>query len=141
MADPQKFLFKIFGFFLVLGLLIPLGQPSYAGLGKQPAYRSHRPYTQDGKDEIVLPTKFVSIVIDGSQYYYCDGVFYRRGLYKYVVVEPPVGAVVPALPLGYETIKINNMTYYRYQGVYYQLVIPAGYAVVPPPASQNTLPK
>ena len=110
----------------------------YAGREQKPLYRLEHP--RYGKDEILLPTKFISIVIDGSQYYYCDGVFYRRGLYKYIVVEPPVGAVIPALPLGYQTITVNNATYYTYQGVYYQVAIPSGFAVVPPPINQNTLP-
>ncbi len=134
MSEKRKVLLKIFIILPILFLLIKAAQV-YAGREQQPSY--HLEHPRYGKDEIFLPTKFISIVIDGSKYYYCDGVFYRRGLYKYVAVEPPVGAVVPALPFGYETVIINDGTYYTYKGVYYQLNS-EGYVVVPQPAVQKS---
>lgn len=45
-------------------------------------------YPSFGK--IVLNLPGASIIVSGkSKYYYCDGVYYRRGHGKYIVVAPP----------------------------------------------------
>ncbi|MCI5139577.1 MAG: SH3 domain-containing protein, partial [Candidatus Electrothrix sp. AR1] len=44
----------------------------------------------------------------------------------------PVGAVVPALPVGYTFLFIDGMRYYTHEGNYY-LQVPDGYQIVPDP--------
>src|SRR5579859_7062310 len=49
-----------------------------------------------------LPPGYTSIYAAGNPYYYYDGVFYEPGASGYVVVTPPLGAVVGQLPPGAE---------------------------------------
>ena len=51
-----------------------------------------------------------------------DGVYYVRSGRNYIVVEPPVGAVVYELPYGWQEAVINGITYYRVDDHYYELV-------------------
>jgi|GEM_PF-1233342 len=72
------------------------------------------------------------MVVGGIIYYLCDGLFYHRHGYDYVVVVPPIGAVVPAIPDGFIPIVINGFTYYTSNGVYYRRTHD-GYLVVEQP--------
>ncbi|MDU9047376.1 MAG: DUF6515 family protein [Candidatus Electrothrix sp. Rat3] len=67
-----------------------------------------------------------------SLYYYHGGSFYRKDPGGYVVVDSPVGAVVPALPADYNFFLIDGVRYYTHAGNYY-LQVRGGYQVVPDP--------
>ena len=56
---------------------------------------------------------------NGQRYWYDDGCYYLPGNGGYSVVPPPVGAVVPSLPDGYETTMVGNDTYYYFGGAFY----------------------
>jgi hypothetical protein len=73
-------------------------------------------------------------MVGGALYYYANGSYYRNTESGYVVVNPPVGAVVYALPSGYSSYLINGVTYFYYGGVYYRRVS-NGYLVVEDPTS------
>lgn len=81
-----------------------------------------------------LPAGYISLIVAGLTYLYCEGLFYRYSQAGYVVVSPPVGAVVPALPPAYTTVIINGAPYYVYGYTYYTPV-PAGYMVVTAPTT------
>lgn len=66
-------------------------------------------------------------------YYYDDGVYYEPTNGGYTAVAPPIGAVVNALPEGYETTQVGDDTYYYYGGTFY-VYTQQGYQVVAPPA-------
>lgn len=53
--------------------------------------------------------------------------------YDYAIVQLPIGTIVAALPVGYETVVVGPSTYYFYNGTYY-VAIPGGYVVVNAPA-------
>lgn len=53
-----------------------------------------------------------------------------------MVVDAPVGAVVPALPFGYNFLVVDGVRYYTYDGSYY-LQVSNGYQIVPDP--RNTI--
>ncbi len=76
----------------------------------------------------------------GSTYYFHSGVWYRPARSQWIVVAPPIGLVVPLLPPFYSTIWINGAPYYYANDVYYAWR-PAlrGYAVVEPPAKQDSV--
>ena len=59
-----------------------------------------------------------------SQRYYTDddGVYYIKSGSNYVVVDPPVGAVVYELPYGFVEVIINGAKYYRVDDNYYELI-------------------
>ena len=67
-----------------------------------------------------------------THFYYRDGLYYRNLDGEYVIVEPPIGAVVRRIPVDYHAIVINGVTYYTDSGVYY-VYTPSGYQVVPAP--------
>ncbi len=64
------------------------------------------------------------IMVGTNVYYYYYGTYYQKAAdtEEYVVVEPPIGAKVDALPEDYETVEVNGMVYYRLDGVYYEYV-------------------
>ena len=90
-------------------------------------HRYHHRYVR------ALPAAYIACLVGGLTYYYSSGVFYRRGHSGYVLVNAPVGTVVPALPREHQTIIIDGSPYYTYDNVYYA-ERPSGYAVVPAPA-------
>lgn len=80
-----------------------------------------------------LPPGYRAVVWAGLTYLFCEGLFYRYTPVGYVIVEPPVGAVVPVLPAGYTTVTVERTPYYYYHDTYY-VSAPGGYTVAPPPA-------
>lgn len=59
----------------------------------------------------VLPIGYVQTSVGATGYYYYDGVYYQVTTQdNYVVVVPPVGAIVPQLPSGAETLVVGPTT-------------------------------
>ncbi len=75
---------------------------------------------------------FTALMVAGLTYYYCDGVYYRRHSYGYIVTPPPYGAVVMEIPPVYAPVVIKGATYYTADGIYYQYT-PQGYVVAQQP--------
>ncbi len=82
----------------------------------------------------ILPQGFETIVAGDETYYYCQGIFYQKVqlIQQYVIVPPPIGAMVPDIPQGYQLMLINGTAYYVVQGVYYVRLLD-GYKVIYPP--------
>lgn len=112
--------------------------PAYAeGPGRRGDFHHSRPnsHPKFHRDYVAhrLPAGYISLLVGGLTHLYCEGLFYRHTPSGYVVVQPPIGALVPALPPGYTLMLVNNRPYYVYGYTYYD-VTPAGYMVVNPPA-------
>lgn len=110
--------------------IIFLAQSSNAYAWSWPSGRNHRRHHY--RSIRSLPHNYISILIGGLKFYYRDGLFYRKGLRGYVVVSPPIGAVIDRLPIGYQILFINGNTYYYYIGAYYK-ACPSGYVVISTP--------
>ncbi len=84
----------------------------------------------------VLPQGYITVFVNGNTYFYCDGMFYQRDVreQKYVVVPPPIGAVIYDMPTGYQLMIFQGKTFYEYNGVYYQRTL-TGFRVIEPPIS------
>lgn len=95
-------------------------------------YHVHHPYPTYGQAVFALPHGYISIGVGGQRYHYCDGIFYRHIDREYVVVAPPVGAIIDTRPSDCRTVIINGETYYENNGVYYRLTS-NGYEVVGQP--------
>jgi hypothetical protein len=80
----------------------------------------------------VLPQAYSQINVGGNPYYYDQGVYYQQATSGYVVVTPPVGAIVAQLPPGSETIPYGPTVYYYGAGAFY-VQNPQGFIVVEPP--------
>ena len=85
-----------------------------------------------------LPPQATPVAVNGTSYYSANGAYYApspKGS-GYTVVQPPAGAVVPAVPASAKTVTTvsgtNNQSYAYHNGAFYQ---PAdnGYRVVSPP--------
>ena len=86
------------------------------------------------------PVDYLPVIVDGATFFFAAGSFYQRGSDGYVMVAPPLGAVVPVLPEGYMMVTINGANYYYYSHTYYTLTPGGAYMVVrdptvPAPAS------
>ena len=55
----------------------------------------------------------------GSPYYYWGGTYYATSGTRYVVVDPPLGAVVYAVPAPTTVVYANSQPYYYTDGTYY----------------------
>jgi hypothetical protein len=117
---------------LMLFLLVPTVSHANWGMG----YREHgygygglRP----GTTVSYMPRGFISFSLGPSSYYYCDGVYYSpAGQGRYIVVPPPVGAIVKTIPPDYSPMVLNGVTYYTDHDTFY-VYTPQGYQVVPAP--------
>jgi len=97
-----------------------------------------RPRYRPGKLVVNLPPRHTRVVVRGRPYYYWGGVFYYGRPRGYVVVAPPIGAIVPRLAVGFGTLWVGGLLYYYYGNVFYRRV-PAGYVVVEPPVTTNVV--
>lgn len=79
-----------------------------------------------------LPPDYSQIYVGGNPYYYDQGVYYQTGPSGYVVVTPPLGAIVPQLPPGAAPIPYGPTVYYYAAGAFY-VQQPQGFTVVAPP--------
>lgn len=69
----------------------------------------------------------VETVRDDINYYYHDGVFYIIGADgDYYVIEPPIGALVEAIPADYERLVIDDEVFYKVDDTLYKVVIVDG---------------
>ncbi len=59
-----------------------------------------------------------------TQRYYTDndGLYYIKSGNNYVVVDPPIGAIVYELPYGFEEVTINGTKYYKVDDNFYELI-------------------
>jgi hypothetical protein len=67
-----------------------------------------------------LPPYYSPVVVGGSNYIYSDGVFLQPRGNSYVVIAPPIGAIVPSIPEGCSVTNQGGVVYYNCSGVIYQ---------------------
>ena len=81
-----------------------------------------------------LPEGSVAIGVGEETYYFDKGNFYLMvmRLQKYVMVPPPIGAIVSSIPETYQLMLIEGASYYLYNGVFYKRVL-EGFKVIYPP--------
>jgi hypothetical protein len=101
-------------------------------------YNHDHYYPPQGYVVRALPPSPYFVRWQGGAYYLHDGAWYRPYHSHYIVVTPPVGLFVPALPRFYTTIWVSGAPYYYADDVYYAWR-PAqhGYVVVDPPADES----
>lgn len=89
-----------------------------------------------------LPDGYRRIGVRGHPYYYFQGVFYDDGPSGYVIIAPPVDAVVTDLPPGSETVVLGDTYYYYAGGAFYVQQSDGTYIVVAAPlgVTVSTLP-
>lgn len=94
------------------------------------------------------PPHFVELRFGPNRFFTHRGVFFHQGPHGFVVVNPPVGLIVPTLPIGFSRVYVNNVLHFRFNNIYYRPVH-GGFMVVdrppmivnaPPPVIINTPP-
>jgi len=85
-----------------------------------------------GGNGLAMAADIVSIVANGMEILSYGGMFYRGTPAGYVAMPPPVGVVVPTLPVGCNVVYVNGVPYYSYASTCYVPTV-GGYAVVAPP--------
>jgi hypothetical protein len=66
------------------------------------------------------PPYYSTVVVGGNNVIYSDGVFLQPRGSSYVVIAPPIGAVVPSIPDGCTVTNQGGVVYYNCSGVIYQ---------------------
>lgn len=66
------------------------------------------------------PPYYSTVYVGDTGYIYSEGVFFESSGDSYVVIAPPVGAVVTYLPEGCTTIETDDGLYYNCSDIYYQ---------------------
>lgn len=87
-----------------------------------------------------MPHGYVPLMCRGMRFLYSSGVFYSYSPTGYVIVSPPVGAVVPAIPTGYTTVMVNGVPYVYNGCTYYTPAPGGGYMVAAPPIMASAAP-
>jgi uncharacterized protein DUF6515 len=84
-----------------------------------------------------LPPGAETVEVNGTLYYYADGVFYvQQADGSYVVVAAPMGVTVSDLPPDAVSVVVNGTAYYQADGTYFMPVMQNGvtvYLTVPQP--------
>ena len=128
---------KTFITLLVLGVIAVQSSQAFAwggdprrDRGREVYYTPH--YIPHGRVVRDIPRGYMRLFMAGLEYYYWEGMFYRRYTDRYVVVQAPIGALVTAIPVGCQPVVVDGIPYYNINGVTY-MYTPAGYQVVPQP--------
>ena len=121
---------------ITAGILLCSPALSYAWEGgRDHSYRYHD-QPRFGMSIDFISNDYIPVVASGTRYYYDEGLYYYPSTHGYVLVAPPVGAIVPALPREYRPVVINGVVYYTDRGIFY-VYTRHGYQLVPPPVVQR----
>jgi hypothetical protein len=66
------------------------------------------------------PPYSVPVIVGSNNFIYSDGVFLQPSGGQYIVVRPPIGAVVPSIPDGCTAKDNSGVVLYDCSGVIYQ---------------------
>jgi hypothetical protein len=98
-------------------------------------YYHNRSYPARGEFIRTLPRRSRVVVHAGIQYHYFGGIWYRPYQSRFIIVSPPIGAIVPFLPPYYTIIWVGGTPFYYANDVYYAQR-GDGYMVVEPPQGE-----
>jgi hypothetical protein len=101
-------------------------------------YNHNHYYPPRGYAVGALPRGYVTVNYRGGPYYYHQGVWYRPGGGRFLVVRPAIGLFVPVLPPFYTTLYFGGVPYYYADDTYYAWRADRrGYEVTDPPAGAD----
>ncbi len=124
---------------LILSLILLIGgadfAQSYANTQQQQRKTtSVRKEVKKPQTKIVkrLPIRHKTVKHAGNTFHMNKGKYYRKLGSKYMMVPPPIGLRVAALPIGRIVFHFNSRPYYCYDGAIYSQVGDNQYEVVTP---------
>ena len=80
-----------------------------------------------------LPDGYRRIGVRGHPFFYYEGVYYDDGPSGYVIVAPPVSAIISDLPPGTETVVVGGTVYFYAGGAFYVQQSDGSFVVVAAP--------
>lgn len=96
-------------------------------------------YPDRGQTFNTLPGGSINVRYGTGSYFFHGGVWFRPVGARFVVIVPPIGIVVPVLPVAFTTLWVSGVPYYYANGVYYTAAGTGdGYVVVNPPTGADT---
>jgi hypothetical protein len=99
----------------------------------------NRSYIDRGVVVASVPRAAIVVRQGDRRYWFNGGVWYRPEGRRYVVIAPPIGAFVPALPGIYTTLRLGGVTFFYANDAYYVWRgADRGYEVVEPPADVDS---
>jgi Family of unknown function (DUF6515) len=66
------------------------------------------------------PPYYRNVVYGGTSYIYSDGVFMQPSGSSYIVIKPPIGAIVPSIPEGCDATDTGGTVFYDCSEIVYQ---------------------
>ncbi len=121
---------------LILATIAVQAAPVFAydrrGGGRRPDFHYTPHYKPHGRVVHSLPYAYTRLFMAGIEYFYWEGMYYRRMSNRYVIVPAPVGTVVTTIPSGCRPVVIDGVPYYNINDVTY-MQTSYGYQVVPEP--------
>ncbi|WFB34541.1 hypothetical protein P3T73_10245 [Kiritimatiellota bacterium B12222] len=135
--------FKItFTLLILAGATTVFANPKSPGPGQgdvpRPVNRNAARMDTPGRQVPSVPRGAISLTYGGGNFFFHAGVFLKWNVDGYVVVEAPVGILVPALPLGCQVEVVAGQPYYVIGNTYYRQVR-GGYRVVASPRAQGVV--
>ncbi len=97
--------------------------------------RSSRKVGNPGHQVPFVPRGAISLSYGNGQLFFHAGVFLKWNIDGYVVVEAPVGILVPTLPVDCQVEVVSGQTYYVIGNTYYRKSR-GGYVVVNQPVAE-----
>jgi len=91
--------------------------------GPQPFGPNAQFYTPQPRTIPSLPLGCTLLTIDGVDYYYGAGQYYRPGSGGFLVVPAPIGATLTELPPGTQQVLLGDMLCYIVNGVAYRKTV------------------
>lgn len=134
-VDFKKLIFVVGTLFVLFcpALSYAYGDDHGRDFDRHDHYYRYHDHPRYGLRIDVVSREYMPVAVGGAEYYYYDGLYYApEGRHGYVLIQPPVGAIVPAIPEEYRPVMIGGVTYYTDDGIYY-VFTRHGYRVVEPP--------
>lgn len=127
---------------LALAGLAAQAEPHHGGMGHanwgfDNRFNHNHYYPTRGYVLNELPLGSLSIGFGAEMFYFQAGVWFRPMGARFVVVQPPVGIVIPTSPPGCAMVQMAGQTYCYANGVYYAPTNTGAYAVAAPPAASD----
>jgi hypothetical protein len=93
-----------------------------------------------GTEVASLPPIYMTVTVNQQVYQVWDNIFYQSvtkddGSTAYQIVPPPVGALLPGMPVGATPVTVGNHRYLVADNIYFQETTGGWLVVAPPPGA------
>ena len=76
-----------------------------------------------------MPPRAITVMQGTTTYYYSGGVFYAKHGAGFIVLNTPIGVIVPQPPAAAQQVQVNGELYLLYNGIYFKPAFQNGVTV------------